>query len=366
MHDDFILEEDPELELEIEADPEIELSMDGQLPPAQISGIDLTVDMSGDQASFTAEVDVDRGGSIEAGIYTVPTSQLWNILPEEPVTPTEAQQVLGGPGYLMRDSLTVEAIPERYKDITIVTAAAKDVKAGKQIVGADGSTVLGTYAYDAIGDNAEFIKTVYPLTTTPLADTLYNGWTPSTTAKVIKASESLSEKLALDLEEYEYMLRWIFSFNAAYAAGTVPKAAVDRIVMEIYQIIYRRPGTLAAIESESNNLNVYTTYLSPALMKYWGATGSVTVNYAASYGVYIGATAPAFSSTSSTKPNLTIKTPAISARCSATYFSTAMAAAINQNSSICRLKGEAYRLKPRGAMPQVYDSVVHTFNDDNW
>lgn len=66
-----------------------------------------------------------------------------NVL-NKTATPLETQQVVtAGIGSVL-GKVTVEAIPAKYKDITVVTAAAGDVLAGKKIVDATGATVTGS------------------------------------------------------------------------------------------------------------------------------------------------------------------------------------------------------------------------------
>lgn len=65
-------------------------------------------------------------------------------LQNKTITPTEMEQnVTADPGYDALSQVTVNPIPNRYKDISSVTATAADVLSGKIIVTEDG-TVSGT------------------------------------------------------------------------------------------------------------------------------------------------------------------------------------------------------------------------------
>ena len=68
-------------------------------------------------------------------------------LQEKTVTPTKnAQTVTSDSGYYGLSSVTVNAIPANYQDVSDVTATAPDVLLGKVIVTSDGKVVAGTMA----------------------------------------------------------------------------------------------------------------------------------------------------------------------------------------------------------------------------
>lgn len=63
------------------------------------------------------------------------------------VTPTKKQQsITPDSGYYALDSVTVNAIPDAYQDVTSVTATAGDVLTGKIFVDSDGNVITGTMA----------------------------------------------------------------------------------------------------------------------------------------------------------------------------------------------------------------------------
>ena len=216
---------------------------------------------------------------------------------------------------------------------------------------------------DFMGIEPEFVKNLYSAQYL-LEDTLYNGWTPSTTAKAIVASVTLPDTYAGDLANYEYYLRWRFDADIQYASGTTMKYVIDREVMELWQVLAKRPSSRANITADNFNGNNCSTYTSPGLMSYYDKNGSYTYTWSASYGFYIGATNATFSDSTSNTPTITIKTPAINARCSTTYFTTARAANVDQNTSKVAVKGELYRVKVDSCPSrQMYERVVDLFND---
>ena len=99
--------------------------------------------------------------------YTIPagyhdgTGRVSIVLANRTVTPSKsAQTVTPSTGSVLKQ-VTVEAIPDKYQDISGVTAGAGDVLTGKKIIGADGSAITGTMA-----NNGAVAATIDGLTTT--------------------------------------------------------------------------------------------------------------------------------------------------------------------------------------------------------
>lgn len=214
---------------------------------------------------------------------------------------------------------------------------------------------------DFIGAEIEHIQDIYDQTVT-LADTDFATWTPSTTAATIRATENLTYKPVLAMNTYEYALRWKFFFNPVYDGNETNKARTVKTVMNLWQLISKRANSLANIGARNHAGNVCATLTSAAILDYYNSSSSHTYTWSASYGVYCAATAATFSSSTSATPTLTIKTPAVSARCSTTYLSTANAACIDQENSTIRIIGEFYRYKPRGILLSEYDELCELYN----
>lgn len=102
--------------------------------------------------------------------YTVPagkhsgTGKVSVVLETKSATPAEAAQDITPTKGKVLGKVTVGAIPDKYKDVSGVTAAAADVLDGKFIVLANGSKVEGTMA-----NNGAISKTIDGLTQTSVA-----------------------------------------------------------------------------------------------------------------------------------------------------------------------------------------------------
>ena len=102
--------------------------------------------------------------------YTVPagkhsgTGKVSVMLETKSATPTEAAQDITPTKGKVLGKVTVGAIPDKYKDVSGVTAGAADVLDGKFIVLPDGSKVEGTMA-----NNGAISKTIDGLTQTSVS-----------------------------------------------------------------------------------------------------------------------------------------------------------------------------------------------------
>ena len=78
-----------------------------------------------------------------------------------PVTPTKKQQTVSADsGYYGLTSVTVNAIPETYQDVTSVTASSGDVLTGKIIVTADGTVTAGDMINNGAVDKTLDVTTI--------------------------------------------------------------------------------------------------------------------------------------------------------------------------------------------------------------
>lgn len=106
----------------------------------------------GKLVSGTADVNGTITKTLDTGntSFSVPTGfvdggEVNIILETKTVTPTKsAQDVTPASGKVL-SKVSIAKIPDAYQDVSGVDATATDVKAGKKIVGADGTPITGTH-----------------------------------------------------------------------------------------------------------------------------------------------------------------------------------------------------------------------------
>lgn len=95
--------------------------------------------------------------TLTAGYYAGGTVSI--TLEEKTVTPTKSQQTITPTSGKVLSKVIIAAIPDKYQDVSGVTAGAADVLTGKKIVLADGTLEDG-----AMPNNGEVALTIDPLT----------------------------------------------------------------------------------------------------------------------------------------------------------------------------------------------------------
>lgn len=259
-------------------------------------------------------------------------------LEDKVITPTKQTQTIeADEGYDALGSVRVDPIPENYYDMS------------------------GPMAW--IGKDAECVDDDVYSKTEKLKDTNFKSWTPSTTAATMVAAKN-AKTFEADLENYEYYLVWECACDMDYT-GASPTLKAHFLFSRCYlvQQITKRPSTFANIQAGNFDGNACMSLYTSNFLRYYGTTqGSVTYSWGTSYGIYFGASAATFSSTTSDMPTVTIKTPTVSARCSTTYFSTGNAAKVNQDKSGYSIVGKLYRVKKKGIIRSIYDHVVEIIN----
>lgn len=238
-----------------------------------------------------------------------------------------------------------------------LTVSASDVTFEAQIGAEYNKCVFHTW----MGDNPKLLSTVYTADI-KLSATSYGSWTASTTAGTILAAQN-GTVTKLDLKNYEYILEWLWCIDLKQLEGATMKAMPDRTYGAFYQVVHQRPYGLANFETETDDYNYCTVlFASSQYNIYYNTSGSHTWS-TTMYGVYATNTAGTLSSTSSLTPNLTPKSPAITARCNASYFATARKTEIDSANSTIKVVGKLYRVdRDSSPIKNMYMNAIHLYS----
>lgn len=285
----------------------------------------ITLNVSDGNVSLPITVSVGIGGKpAYEGPYTV--------------TPSKAEQVLETAGTTMDENVTVQAISEDYYDMS------------------------GPNAW--MGLDAELCDPAFYTWSGTLADTGFPDWTPSTAEASMKASESL-QAAAIDLDTYDYWIKWSLDFTAAYTPDAVLINIPVRQVITMWQSLHKRPSTIANLESETDNRNYCTNAFTDSnILEYYNGSWQQAVIYGQASGFYGGLTAATFSSSTSGKPNVTRKTPALYAKCNSNYMNTSRIGGLDAERSTWKVRGDMYRVKKTtSAVQRFYHTAVDLYNN---
>lgn len=214
-----------------------------------------------------------------------------------------------------------------------------------------------------LGNNVELLNNNIYTKEDNLKNTLFNGWTPSTTAKALVASVNVSPTVAIDLANYEYYIVWECGCDPVYTGTPTLKAHTLLAKFYLIQEICKRPSSWVNIQANAFNGNACVSMYTGNFLRYYGTTqGTVTYSWNVNYGFYFAATAATFANSTANETTMTIKTPTFNARCSTTYMSTANAALVDKEESEWYIKGKLYRVTPNGIMRNIYAKHVGIIN----
>lgn len=233
---------------------------------------------------------------------------------------------------------------------------------GKAIVGtATAEDGVGTYFWQ--GDDYKFVQSVYQ-NSWKLSATTFDTWTPSGTAATIIAAQTLSPVISIDMANYDYYIKWVWEVPVVYVSGTAKaKGYMTYAGGEIYQQLYRRRTISASGISDTATTALCHTANAQYITVYYTSATAATYYPQCNYGFYATATAATLSSATAANPNLTIKTPSFSARCSSTYFATGKASAVDKEATVISLKGELWRCKPGGYLDDIWADIQQRYAD---
>ena len=272
-----------------------------------------------------------HGIAYEVEDYTLTKEHAVNVFASDFYTPAKEPIILVTQNKYCIDNITILPIPDQYE------------------------------IYNWMGSQAELVSEIYPSTITAYKDCDFNTWAPSTTAATIKATETAGTFTA-DFSQYEYFLRWDCDARTVYNDGTATKTRVEENVAIIFQSLIKRPNSIANISADNFNGNACSTYRTIAYTKYYTTKSALTYTWSSSYGVYAAATAATFANGTDDSTTVTVKTPAWSARCSTTYFSTASAGAVDKTNSKFRMRGRLYRMKIGSPERSMFNELVDLIN----
>ncbi len=196
---------------------------------------------------------------------------------------------------------------------------------------------------------------------TTFDQTDFNDWTPSTTATAMIASVTQAYSGA-NMAQYEYILKWTVEANYAYVAGATLKATQLRQINHLYQVLHKRPSSLANLQSGTFNGNACVTLFTVPLMDYYNTSGTHTMTFTGSYGVYPAAVAATFSSSTADSVTITLKRPTINMRCNSSYFAVARASEVDKEASTVKVKGQLWRVAAGSCLSRnFYESLVQQY-----
>lgn len=329
------------------SNPSISLSNDGLITALVDSVIPVTPTVTPGYIVNGTQGTVSVSGT---QTYQIPTAD------GSEITPNGTTQTAVVAGKYTTGAIIVNPIPGEY----VIPTGTKDISANGTVNVSGFSSANVLVPWNPLGEDAELIQT-FDMGETKLSATTFNGWTPSTTAKTIKSASTLGS-ISSDLDTYEYVIYSVFDATLAYASGTTLKGAPVRQVISLMQHIHRKPSNLTNLASATDNQNYCVTFFTASLMDYYSTGGTHTLAWTGSYGLYPAASAATFSSSTSTSPTITVKSPAFTARCSTTYFTTTMAAAVDQANSKIKCKVYVYRIKKKFTAYKMFHDLVEKYN----
>ena len=213
-----------------------------------------------------------------------------------------------------------------------------------------------------MGDEPTIVNSSFYSDSYLLGSTSYNGWAGSTTAKAIVASASAGTFVASSMSQYEYLIQWQMDVDVTLKSTATKKATPIRECANVYQLITRRPNSMANITNDNFNGNTAYTFFTAPFMQYWNTSGSSTYTWSNSYGFYGTVQTPTFSNATAESPTVTLKTPIWYARCSASYFATGRVGDVDQTATTLKRTCKIYRVKAGTAPKEIYEGLVGIIN----
>ena len=265
---------------------------------------------------------------------------------------------------LTSDTVTADKLLQGYtahdKSGALITGTYIPSASVIESLDSHGGTIIDITTPNVInweGSGMEFVSTLATKNLT-LNDTSWSSYTPSTgSAVVIKASEDLTT-FSADLEHYEYLLKWLYHVQFAYASGTQQKSIINNQYVSLMNYIYKTANLYSDFVQDTYGYNTVDALNVVNVVDYFG-TGGARYMGAVNYGAFPTNTAPGLSSTSGNTITVTPKTPSISARCHNTYLTTANAGAVDATNTKITLIAKLYRFPIGGSMRRKHITELY-------
>lgn len=228
-------------------------------------------------STYTIPAGYHNGSGTVTGLTDTAGDKERYKLQQKTVEPTKKQQPISADsGFYGLSSVTVEAIPAAYQDVTSVTAKAGDVLSGKTIVNANGDIVAGEMADN--GAVSKVLTTLTKLFTIP--EGYHNGkgavsiTTETKTVTPTKSSQTVSPSTDKVLESVV-----VNPIPADYITTTDADALASDILLNktAYVSGVKLKGTMPNNGTISGTINGMTT-MSYSIPAGYTSGGSVTLN----------------------------------------------------------------------------------------
>ena len=149
----------------------------------------------------------------------------------------------------------------------------------------------------------------------------------TTTARVLKASASLTPTMALDLANYSYYVCERFLAIPEYSVTTKAKGRAEYYAgASAYEVCSVEAGTMHALLEPTRATTARTVAIQASVVNrllYYSSSSAVVAYNSAAYGTYETTTTPTISGTT-----LTLKSPALGIRGHTTYFTNTYMSAV--------------------------------------